>query len=220
MTTSYRTLRGDNMRLAAAKPWWSYAQPRGGKKTVAMAADLGLGPITLLGSGRLARKVATNRSDQSVFIDSEGQTCCSHGERAPSIQAWIAAERKDATFKRPSLCTCQNVDGLLTTYAAAKAPWPSSGASLFKLLGVLGAKELSNNTRPQRLALTTHTGCEVWIQPTGTLVCKHGNTRKLLHKMKRSTATHFRSSRVVVCNCTLSVPRRNGTVFSPFKKTS
>lgn len=176
-------------------------------------------PVTLLGSGRLARKVATNRSDKPVFIDAEGQTCCAHGERAPSIQAWLSAERKDAAFKRPSLCDCQNVDGLFTTYETAKAPWPSSGASLFKLLGTMGAKEIKNNTRPQRLALTTHTSSELWIQPTGTLVCKHGNTRKLLNKMKHGAATtHFRSSGVVKCRCTLSVPRRNGTIFSPIKK--
>jgi len=178
-----------------------------------------LGPVTLLASGRLARRVATNRSDQPVYIDAEGQTCCSHGERAPSIQAWQSAERKDAAFKRPSVCDCQNVDGLLTTYEAAKAPWPSSGASLFKVLGTMGAKAIYNNTRPQRLALTTHTGSELWIQPTGTLVCKHGNTRKLLNKMKRDTATpHFRSSSVIRCSCTLSVPRRNGTIFSPGSK--
>jgi len=181
--------------------------------------DPELGPVTLLGSGRLARKVATNRSDQPVFIDAEGQTCCVHGERAPSIQAWMNAERKDATFKRPSLCDCQNVDGLLSKYEAAKAPWSSSGASLFKLLGTMGSKEVMNNTRPQRLALTTHTGCQLWIQPTGTLVCKHGNTRKLLTKMKRDTATpHFRSSGVIKCSCTISVPRRNGTVFAPGSK--
>jgi hypothetical protein len=183
-------------------------------------AEPELGPVTLLGSGRLARKVATNRSDQPVFIDAEGQTCCAHGERAPSIQAWLSAERKlkDAAFKRPSLCNCQNVDGLLTTYAAASTPWPNPGASLFKLLGKMGAKEVKNNTRPQRLALTTHTGSELWIQPTGSLVCKHGNTRKLLNKMKRDATMSFRSSRVIKCSCTLSVPRRNGTVFSPTSK--
>jgi len=184
-----------------------------------MATDPALGPVRLLGSGRLARKVATNRSDQPVFIDAEGQTCCSHGERAPSIQAWLTAERKDAAFKRPSLCDCQNIDGLLTTYEAAKAPWPSSSESLFQLLGTMGAREIKNNTRPQRLAFMTHTGCELWIQPTGTLVCQHGNTRKLLNKMKRDSATvNFRSRKVQKCSCTLSVPRRNGTIFSPPSK--
>ena len=181
-------------------------------------ADSEMGSVILLTSGRLARKVATNRSDQSVYIDAEGHTCCVHGERAPSIMSWLHSERKDATFKRPSLCDCQNVDGLLTAYEAAKAPWPSSGESLFKLLGKMDAPEIKNNTRPQRLAFTTHTGCELWIQPTGTLVCKHGNSRKLLNKMKRDTAIRFRSSKVQTCNCTLSVPRRNGTIFSPTSK--
>lgn len=176
-----------------------------------------LGPITLLSSGRLARAVATNRSDEPVYVDAEGQTCCKHGERAPSIQAWLHQERKNADFKRPSLCDCQNVDGLLTKYEAASTPWPTTGPTLFKVLGTMGSPEIKNNTRPQRLALTTHTGDELWIQPTGTLVCKHGNSRKMLAKMKSTDAAKYRSSRVVKCSCSLSVPRRNGSIFAPKK---
>ena len=183
-----------------------------------MGADFELGKIELLDSGRLARKVATNRSDHPVYVDSEGHTCCLHGERAQSIQCWLLFERKDPAFKRPSCCDCQNVDGLWTTYQSAKdLPWPESSESLFTMLGHFGAPEITNNTRPQRKALTTHAGIELWIQPSGTLVCKHGNTRKMLSKMK-SDAANFRSSRVVKCDCTLSIPRRIGSIFAPKKK--
>ena len=182
-----------------------------------------LGPTVLLASGRLGREVGTNRSDQPVYIDSEGHTCCKHGERAPTIQAWINAERAkeegDAT-SRPSGCDCQNLDGLLTSYDVDREQWPKLTCSLYKQLGALNAEETTFNTRPQRFALTTHEGVELWVQPSGTLVCKHGNTKKTLNKLLQNTndKAKFRSSRIVKCGCTsLAVPRRVGSVFAAAK---
>lgn len=181
-----------------------------------------LGPTVLLASGRLGREVGINRSDRPVFIDSEGHICCEHGERAPTIQAWINAERErakdegDAT-NRPSVCNCQNLDGLLSSYGIDEAQWPKLTCPLFKQLGSLGAAEAKFNTRPQRFALTTHEGVELWVQPSGMLVCKHGNSKKTLLKLQdtNNTRPKFRSSRIVKCGCTsLAVPRRVGSVFA------
>ena len=181
-----------------------------------------LGPTKLLQSGRLGRQVTMNRSDNAVFIDSDGHLCCKHGERAPAIQAWLNAERaaKEGTiFSRPSCCDCQNVDGLLTSYEIEKTEWPKMGCSLYKCLGVLGAQEI-NHTRPQRLAITTHENSEIWVQPSGTLVCKHGNSKKILKKLASNRDTKFRSSCVFKCSCPpLSINRRVGSVFVQRKST-
>ena len=175
------------------------------------------GPTTLLVSGRLGRQIGVNRSDQPIFVDSYGHLCCMHGERASTIMSWVKAERENTenSRSRPSLCTCENVDGLLSTYSIAEEQWPKKvDGSLFKLLGVLGTEEANVNTRPQRYALTTHAGVQIWVQPAGTLVCKHGNTKKTLIKVATNgDACKFRSSRIIKCACALSIPRRVGSIF-------
>ena len=170
-----------------------------------------VGPVAFLPSGRLGRQIAVNRSDKPVFVDASGHACCVHGERAPSIQAWINQEKSDANFRRPSVCDCKNVDGLLTTYNVAESDWPKTEGSLYKLLGTMESEEKTMNTRPQRLALKTPT-CELWIQPAGTIVCAHGNSRKVLSRMHKD-ATRFKSAGVVKCACKMQVPRSVGSVF-------
>jgi len=130
--------------------------------------------------------------------------------------SWVKAERENAenALGRPSRCSCENVDGLLSTYSIAEEQWPKKGCSLYKLLGLLGAEEENVNTRPQRYVLTTHAGAEIWVQPTGSLVCKHGNTKKILTKVAtRGDSSKFRSSRITKCDCALSIPRRVGSIF-------
>jgi hypothetical protein len=178
------------------------------------AAPISLGPVQLLASGRIARQVSINRSNEPVFIDKDGVTCCRHGERPATIQAWLNSERVDPKFARPSTCDCGNLDGLLTDYdlTAADLPTLSKDETLFELLGKMNADECKVNTRPQRLALRTGTS-ELWIQPKGTIVCKHGNSRKVIVRMMKGDAKRFRSSAVVKCACCLSIPRRVGSVL-------
>ena len=178
-------------------------------------APVTLGPVRLLASGRVARQVSINRSNEPVFIDKDGVTCCRHGERGPTIQAWLNSERSDPAFERPSVCDCGNLDGLLTAYDITSADFPTlgEGETLFKLLGTMDVDEIKVNSRPQRLALKTNKS-ELWIQPTGTIVCKHGNSRKVIARMKGDgEAKRFRSSRVTKCDCCLSIPRRVGSVL-------
>lgn len=175
-----------------------------------------LGPTTLLASGRIGREVGVNRSDRPVFVDAEGHICCEHGERAATIQSWINAEREnpEATVCRPSVCNCANLDGLLTSYHVPDAERPVQSGSLFKLVGSLGTTEIKANTRPQRFVLTTHKGNEIWVQPSGTIVCRHGNSQKTLNKLTMGKEARFRSASVVKCACrSLSIPRRVGSVF-------
>ena len=169
------------------------------------------GPPTLLASGRIGRQIATNRSGKPVYIDTSGLTCCEHGERHPSITSWITQARIDPTFQRPSSCDCENVDGLMTNYEVDKLDLPSADTPLYKLLGAMGNEEKVVNTRPQRIALKTPT-CELWIQPGGTIVCPHGNSRRVLNRMRKE-ATRFRSNGVIKCSCAMNVPRRVGSVF-------
>ena len=178
--------------------------------------------MTLLPSGRLGCEVATNRSDQPVFVDSDGHPCCRHGERAATIQAWLNAERKDPAFERPSCCDCENLDGLMTSVDGEgrrsdipEDDLPKTDAPLYQLLGMLNHPEKKCNTRPQRFLLTTHVGDEIWVQPAGSLVCKHGNSKKMLKKIQKAEPTaSYKNRRLEKCTCSLSVPRRVGTVFS------
>jgi len=66
----------------------------------------------------------------------------------------------------------------------------------------------------QRFVLTTHEGNEIWVQPSGTIVCRHGNSQKTLNKLNTNKTARFRSASIVKCNCrSLSIPRRVGSVF-------
>ena len=186
------------------------------RKTV-MSKHALLGPTKLLVSGRIGREVGVNRSDRPVFVDSDGHICCEHGERAATIQSWINAERENPNTAvcRPSVCDCANLDGLLTTYDVPNEKWPVHSESLFKLCGSLGTAEITANTRPQRFVLITHAGHELWVQPSGTIVCRHGHTQKTLNKLNTCKTARFRSSTIVKCSCrSLSIPRRVGSVFA------
>ena len=106
-----------------------------------------IGPPILLASGRVARQVAINRSDQPVFIDNQQKLTCHHGERTATIAAWICSERNNTGFVRPSTCDCGNIDGLLTKYDVPSVPTdqaPKDEMTLFRLLVEMGACRLSN----------------------------------------------------------------------------
>lgn len=182
-----------------------------------------LGNPVLLASGRVGRQVAINRSDKPVYTDAQDKLVCCHGERASSIMAWLALERSDPDYKRPSVCDCANIDGLLTEYPHSSAPDsppdPNLSLPLYKLLGVLGAEEKTIHSRPQRKALGSGES-EVWVQPSGTLVCTHGNTRKMLARMAADSTTRFKSKSVQRCHCKIAVPRRIGSVFVPSPKAT
>ena len=173
-----------------------------------------LGPTRLMASGRLARRVATNRSDKGVYIDGTGHAVCEHGERWPSIAAWRVREQEDPSFVRPSLCDCENIDGLKTQYGVPPEEWPvhDERLSLYELLGSLGAEEAKVRGRPQRLAFRTARAA-TWVQPSGALVCCHGNSRRVLGALRKGGTC--RAKVTTPCACVVSVPRREGSVFAP-----
>ena len=181
--------------------------------------------IEILPSGRLGYPVSINRSGRPVFVDSKGVRMCMHGEKVTTIRMWKKAEQADPGFERGSECTCCNVDGLMTARAAAACEPPAAFDptcdNLYGLLGALDAPEKEIDSRPQRLALKT-AGAELWIQPSGMVVCEHGNSRKILSKLceqrklcspAESPPVHFRSKRVARCDCIMKVPRRHGSIF-------
>ena len=123
---------------------------------------------------------------------------------------------------RPSACDCGNIDGLLSvyTYDTESLHEPAlEDLSLYKLLERLGAEQRTVNTRPQCKAITTKTG-EVWVQPAGTLVCKHGNTRKVISKLTAGGTCSFKRKSLVKCDCALHIPRRTGSIFVLHRKGS
>ena len=177
-----------------------------------------LGPPVLLASGRVGRQIAQNRSDKPVYLDSEHKLVCLHGERAPTLTAWLAAERTDRSYIRPSGCDCTNIDGLMSEYAYDPTDDPNLPSSLYELLGALGAEQKTVMSRPQRKAFASAES-EVWVQPIGTIVCAHGNTRKMVERMINADAsTRFRCKSIQHCRCKLYIPRRNGSVFASTPK--
>lgn len=137
------------------------------------------------------------------------------GESSASICYWLQMERDDPSFVRNSACDCENVDGLLSNYKtdlSVQKKRAELDVPLFQLLGKLGAPEKSIHSRPQRQAIKEE-GVEVWVQPSGALVCTHGNTRRFISKMRKG-ASSFKRKSTVACNCSLSFPRRVGSIFA------
>lgn len=171
--------------------------------------------IRLTPAGRIGAPVALSKSNREVLVCTKSETMCVHGERPASLLAWMASERADPTFKRPSVCDCQNLDGLLTNYKGACPLVPDVRmATLYKVLGEIGTEEIVVSGRPQRLAIDTSSSGQIWIQPAGTIVCKHGNTRKMVTSMANPETARRRKNGVTVCDCKLVIPRRQGSVFS------
>ena len=180
--------------------------------------------VSILSSGRLGYPVSTNRSGRPVFVDTKGVRMCIHGEKVSTIRKWMTAEQADPCFKRWSQCTCRNVDGLMSARPVVACNPPEAYGSkcdnLYGLLGALGAPEEEINSRPQRFALKT-AGAELWVQPSGMVVCEHGNSRKIMDKLQRQRCSteeslppaHLRAKRVVRCGCIMKIPRRHGSVF-------
>ena len=99
----------------------------------------------------------------------------------------------------------------MTDYGALEYEYVQN-MPLYQLLGNLDSEQKVMNSRPQRKALASKNG-EIWVQPSGCIVCAHGNTRKTLLKMSVSPDAKFKSAGIVRCNCKLSVPRRMGSIF-------
>ena len=176
------------------------------------ATTVSMGLTCLLASGRLGSRVATNRSNKDVFIDTSGHTLCCHGERETTITGWRLHEREDSTYRRPSLCDCENVDGLCTDYHVTPDQWPvHPNKPMLALLGDLGAVEIKCRGRPQRLAFRTPK-TETWVRPSGGFVCKHGNSQRVMRAIRKGLATKFDR-----CECIIQVPKREDSIFNKLK---
>ena len=155
----------------------------------------------------------------------------------------MVREHAKPGYERPSLCDCENVrgsrvarsspapptphtsfihrvsrvfvqvDGLCTRYDVPREQWPTAPTSLFELLVDVDAEETRIRGRPQRLAFRTAKS-ETWMRPSGALVCKHGNSRVLLRKIRKG-ASRFRSKYTVACDCVIQVPKRVNSIFAP-----
>ena len=185
-----------------------------------MTSDAKVGGLEILPSGRLCRRVTSNRSGKPVYIDGEKKLVCVHGERGYTIQGWLTREAKGEAREKvrfSSPCNCENVLGLMSEYDVAEADVPQQTAfdGVFALLGAIGAEERIIRTIPQRLAFSPGNGvADIWVQPNGKQVCEHGNSRVILAKMQKSpSGAKYKGPSRVVCNCKWKVPRREGSIF-------
>ena len=194
------------------------------------------GPTTVLSSGRLGRLIAHNASDEAIFIGEDGRPLCRHGEKASSILNWASRERSEdakwADFERDSVCDCSGILGLLTNYIDGETPeynvskddlpkFNGKRSSLYEFLGGAAAEECRVRNVPQRfVSKIPVSGHGIWMQPSGMLVCKHGNSAKVLRKMNppnpaTAQVKPYTCDRRDRCTCRLDIPRRCGGRLLP-----
>lgn len=170
------------------------------------ASSASLGPVVILSSGRVGRKVGVNRSDKPRSTSTP--------QRWASIQSWTALERgSPATYRLPSHCDCIDTEGLQTaaTSAAVAAeelpPCGLRGEPLWELAVATGAPEKWVYGRPQRLLHTSVEGHELWVGRKGALLCSHGHSKGMLRRFKErdsrnsSRAGRRRSGRAGADTC-------------------
>jgi hypothetical protein len=212
------------------------------------------GPTVLLPSGRIGKKVATNRYGNAIYVGQDGKALCHHGETPSAIYGWTLREKRAAGLNgeggkggRPSvtqgatmaaavnsccrgdtLCDCTTTDGLNTEYNIQPGDLPKlppGPSGLYYFLGRSDAPEIVQNKIPQRFAFKSREASgessEVWIQVNGTVVCEHGNTRRV-QAVLRNTDNHPETpyipranSTIVTCRCHTVVPRRRCSVILP-----
>jgi len=116
-----------------------------------MVAESQTERLVLLPSMRFGRLYNELTDGKKVYLSTEGQFLCEHGELASNISYWCAMEKKKAKVdglcppprgghSNPSICTCQTTEGMNVTLAESITP-PTRPSSLSRALrlGVPGA---------------------------------------------------------------------------------
>lgn len=172
--------------------------------------------LVLLPSMRFARLFRVQPDGKKIYLSTEGQLVCEHGELASTISFWTSMEKKakfDGTtapprggFSTPSVCSCQTTEGM-----HAKLPkdicLPVKPPSLFEFLEkndteVVKVKGRDARKIPHMLDIDA-----MFVSTVGTLTCRHGASRRSLIK---KTKTTIESKRLPTCGCKLKALSLHG----------
>ena len=161
----------------------------------------------LLPSLRFGKLYSTLADGKEVYLSTEGQLLCAHGELSSTIGFWTSIEKRakiDGTeppprggFQSPSICDCVTTEGL-----HSKLPddvcLPAKPSSLFEFLECNDAECVKVKGRDARRI--PYTDSPTFVSTVGTLTCRHGASRRSLIK---KTKTNFESKRLPTCGCKL-----------------
>ena len=163
--------------------------------------------------GRLYNELTDGKK---VYLSTEGQFLCEHGELASNISYWCAMEKKAKVdglcppprggHSNPSICTCQTTEGMNVTLAESITP-PTRPSSLFEFLETSGTEIIKVKGRDARRV--PHTKDAAFVSTVGQVTCRHGASRRSLIKKERSTTE---SKRLPKCGCSIRHLQANGGV--------
>ena len=163
--------------------------------------------LELLPSMRFGKLYSTMADGKKIFLSTEGQLLCEHGELASTISFWTSIEKRtkiDGTeppprggFQTPSICDCVTTEGL-----HSKLPddvcLPARPSSLFDFLEANDAEVVKVKGRDARRI--PYTDSPAFVSTIGTLTCRHGASRRSLIKKSK---TQLESKRLPTCGCKL-----------------
>ena len=129
-----------------------------------------------------------------IFIDvTDGSLLCKHGELGNTVSTWCQAEKIAAREgrpppTRPSICDCQNANGLFTKQKNASPPTPAESkvpASIFDHLVAIDTPSVLVAGREARQLPFTSGDQASFLTPDGRIICRHGRLRSSLLRMKQ-----------------------------------
>jgi len=170
--------------------------------------------IEILPSLRFGRLYTTMVDGKKVYLSTDGQLLCEHGELASTISFWNSIEKRakiDGTeppprggFQTPSICDCATTEGL-----HYKLPddvcLPARPPSLFEFLESNDAEVIKVKGRDARRI--PHTDSPMFVSTIGTLTCRDGASRRSLIKKSK---TQLESKRLPTCGCKLKALSLHG----------
>jgi hypothetical protein len=164
------------------------------------------GATTLLPSLRFAQPYNKLADGKQVYLTTERQLVCEHGELSSTISFWLSMKKKaraDGTEPprrggfNPSICDCATTEGLNGTIPESVCT-PCKPVSLFEFLEASEAESIKVKGRDTRQIPHLHDA--TFVSTIGSICCRHGYSRRSLIKKQRTTA---RSSRLPSCDCRL-----------------
>ena len=129
-----------------------------------------------------------------IFIDvTDGSLLCKHGELGSTVSTWCQAEKIAAREgrpppTRPSICDCQNANGLFTKQKNASPPTAAEStvpASIFDHLVAIDTPSVLVAGREARQLPFTSGDQASFLTPDGRIICRHGRLRSSLLRMKQ-----------------------------------
>lgn len=171
--------------------------------------------LVLLPSMRFAILYNKLADGKKVFLTTEKQLVCEHGELSSTISYWCAIEKKaklDGLCPPPrgghvgSICDCQTTEGLNVTLQESAVP-PVKPMSLYEFLETSGAEVIKVKGRDARRI--PHTKDAAFVSTVGHVTCRHGASRRSLIKKERATTE---SKRLPKCGCRIAALSVHGGI--------